>query len=86
MFENNFLPFSQSKNECFLALDNFARRKEWDGMGRWRAWVSSSTTVFFWVQNHNNTHTFKLIIPYFNISGRLLFSNLFNRSPDSLTH
>jgi hypothetical protein len=52
MFENNFLPFSQSKNECFLALDNFARSKEWDGMGwdgmgRWRVWVSSSTTVFF---------------------------------------
>jgi hypothetical protein len=49
MFENNFLPFSQSKNECFLALDNLPEGNNgmgWDGMGRWRVWVSSSTTVF----------------------------------------
>lgn len=45
-------------------------RMGWDGMSRWRVWVSSSTTLlFFWVQT-NNTHTFKLI-PHFNISGRL---------------
>jgi hypothetical protein len=50
MFENNFLPFSQSKNECFLALDNLPEGKNgmaWHGMGRWRVWVSSSTAGFF---------------------------------------
>ncbi len=31
MFENNFLPFSQSKNECFLALDNLTEGN--NGMG-----------------------------------------------------
>lgn len=31
MFENNFLPFSQSKNECFLALDNLPEGN--NGMG-----------------------------------------------------
>ncbi len=36
MFENKFLPFSQSKNECFLALDNLPEGNNgmgWDGMG-----------------------------------------------------
>ncbi len=38
MFENNFLPFSQSKNECFLALDNLPEGK--NGMG-WDEQVES---------------------------------------------
>jgi hypothetical protein len=57
-------------------------RMGWDGMG----WAGGEfgyhpqlLFFFFWVQN-NNTHTFKLIIPYLNISGRL-YSRTFLTSP-----
>jgi hypothetical protein len=67
-------------------------RMGWDGMGRWRVWVSSSTIFYFFIflfflgvwgvgfKITTPIHTFKLIIPYLNISGRL-YSPTFLTSP-----